>query len=332
VIKVLHNFCSLPNCGEGVAPVHIVLGVDGNLYGDDRGDEQSGKLFRITPNGSFSVVHTFDRLVEGPFSLGMTLASDGNLYGTTEGGETLLTALFRLTPSGQFTVLHSFRYAQFPVSGPVQASNGRLYGALSRFENKAKPGIFESSLSSHEFRQFPLQFPFGDVVRYMTPASDSNLWSVIFGGGSNEEVISLSPTGKLLQTVKFNGRNGQNPNAPLVQSNDGRFFGVTQVGGTVQHGDVANGVVFALNAGLAAPKPAFVSFNPSHGKVNTKVMIHGNYFVGTTAVAFNGVSATFQVLNTGNILATVPQGATTGPISVTNPGGTSTSKKNFTVQ
>jgi hypothetical protein len=95
---------------------------------------------------------------------------------------------------------------------------------------------------------------------------------------------------------------------------------------------VASGVVFTLDAGLAAPKPALVSFNPSRGKVGTRVNIHGNHFVGTTAVAFNGVSGTFQVLNTGNILATVPQGATTGPISVTNPGGTTASKGNFTVE
>ena len=60
-------------------------------------------------------------------------------------------------------------------------------------------------------------------------------------------------------------------------------------------------------------------------------MIHGSHFIATNAVTFNGVSASFQVLNTGNMLATVPPGATTGPISVTNPGGTAT-KMNFTVE
>jgi hypothetical protein len=40
----------------------------------------------------------------------------------------------------------------------------------------------------------------------------------------------------------------------------------------------------------------------------------------------------FKVLNTGNILATVLQGATTDPISVTNPGGTTASERHFTVE
>jgi hypothetical protein len=61
-------------------------------------------------------------------------------------------------------------------------------------------------------------------------------------------------------------------------------------------------------------------------------MIHGTHFVGTTAVKFNGISAKFQVLNTGNIKATVPAGATTGPISVTNKGGKTLSKTDYTVE
>jgi uncharacterized repeat protein (TIGR03803 family) len=265
----------------------------------------------------------------------MTQASDGNFYGTTVGAETVLTTLFRLTPAGQFTILHTFHYAQFPDSAPIQASNGKLYLGLSRFEHQAKPGMFESSLSGGDAKQFPFQFAFGDDLRYVTQASDANLWSIIpagVGDFPDGGVISISLNGKQLQTISFDGTNGALPDAALVQGSDGRFFGVTLEGGSVSEGEKANGVVFTLDAGLAAPKPAIVSFNPSRGKAGTKITIHGSHFVGATAVTFNGVSATFQVLNTGNILATVPQGAATGPIAVTNAGGTTTSKKNFTVQ
>jgi len=71
---------------------------------------------------------------------------------------------------------------------------------------------------------------------------------------------------------------------------------------------------------------------PSRGKVDSKVAIRGEHFIVSTDVSFNGVPASFQVLNTQFIRAIVPQGATTGPILVRNPGGTAKSKKPFTVQ
>jgi hypothetical protein len=266
--------------------------------------------------------------------LGMTLASDGNFYGTTLGGEELLTTLYRLTPSGQFTTLQTIHYGQTFVSPPIQASNGKLYGGLSRYKDQAETSLFASNLSGSGFEDILLpQLVFGDYVVYLTPASDSNLWCVMIDYDlQTVELVSLSLDGTILQTVTFDGSNGKDPDAPLVQGSNGKLFGVTELGGSAQRGDVANGVVFTLDAGLAAPRPELVIFNPSRGKVGTHVAIHGSHFVGTTAVTFNGVSATFKVLNTGYILATVPQGATTGPISVTNPGGTTASKRDFTVQ
>ena len=320
---------------NGYGPSTLLVGRNGNLYGGTFGTNVSGgSLFRVTPSGAYTLLHVLNATVEGPMTLGMTLASDGNLYGATLGGEDLLTTVYRLTPSGQFTTLQTIHYGQTLVSPPIQVSNGKLYGGLSRYEDQAEPSIFASSLSGRNFEDILLpQLVYGDDVQYMTQASDSNLWCVMVDYDlSTIEVVSLSLSGTLLQTVTFDGTNGENPDAALVQGSDGRLFGVTQLGGAVPQGETANGVVFALDAGLAAPKPELVIFNPSRGKVGTHVAIHGTHFVGTTAVRFNGVSATFKVLNTGYMLATVPQGATTGPISVTNPGGTNTSRKDLTVE
>src|SRR5258706_2112639 len=53
--------------------------------------------------------------------------------------------------------------------------------------------------------------------------------------------------------------------------------------------------------------------------------------LAATAVMFNAASASFTVTSATAIQATVPAGATTGPLSVTTPGGTATSTRNFTL-
>jgi len=81
----------------------------------------------------------------------------------------------------------------------------------------------------------------------------------------------------------------------------------------------------------SGPVPTIAGFTPASGPVGTGVTINGTSFTGATAVAFNGVSATFTVTSATAIQATVPAGATTGPLTVTAPSGTATSASSFTV-
>jgi IPT/TIG domain len=97
-------------------------------------------------------------------------------------------------------------------------------------------------------------------------------------------------------------------------------------------GNQAFGTVYTLQAGLRAPAAVITAFSPSTGAVGTRVTVRGDHFVGTRAVKFNGVGAIFKILNGKFLSATVPVGATTGPISVTNPAGTTTNTKNFVIQ
>src|SRR5439155_2007675 len=76
--------------------------------------------------------------------------------------------------------------------------------------------------------------------------------------------------------------------------------------------------------------PSITGFTPASGPVGTSVTISGTNFSGTSAVAFNGVSASFTANSATSIQATVPAGATTGTISVTTLGGTATSAGSFT--
>jgi len=82
----------------------------------------------------------------------------------------------------------------------------------------------------------------------------------------------------------------------------------------------------------ATVMPSISSFTPGSGPAGTSVVLTGSNFTGTTAVAFNGINASgFMVNSSTQITVTVPAGASTGPISVTTPGGTAASTQVFTV-
>jgi hypothetical protein len=85
-------------------------------------------------------------------------------------------------------------------------------------------------------------------------------------------------------------------------------------------------------SGTTSPTPPSISgFSPASGAVTASVTITGSGFTGATAVTFNGTPAQFSVVGDTRIDATVPSGATTGPIGVTAPGGSTTSATSFTV-
>lgn len=92
-----------------------------------------------------------------------------------------------------------------------------------------------------------------------------------------------------------------------------------------------NGAVAAYATYTPVSVPTVSSFSPSVGPVGTSVTILGTQFTLASAVKFNGVSASFTINSDTSITATVPAGATTGPISVTNPDGTGSSAQNFIV-
>lgn len=102
---------------------------------------------------------------------------------------------------------------------------------------------------------------------------------------------------------------------------------VTTAGGSAISADN-----FTVTAPTVGNPPTISSFAPGTGTIGTIVTISGATLTGASAVKFNGTSAiTYTINNDSQITATVPFGATTGLISVTNAAGTTSSAANFTI-
>jgi DNA/RNA endonuclease G (NUC1) len=83
--------------------------------------------------------------------------------------------------------------------------------------------------------------------------------------------------------------------------------------------------------GQTNPPPVIYGFSPTNGAANTNVVILGTNFVSVSAVAFNGISATFTLDSATQITTIVPTNAGTGFISVTTPSGTAISTNSFII-
>lgn len=77
--------------------------------------------------------------------------------------------------------------------------------------------------------------------------------------------------------------------------------------------------------------PTVTSFSPASGRTGDSITINGTNLAGITSVTFNGVEAQFTSNSTTLLTAIVPAGASSGPLSLTNPFGNTTSSSSFSV-
>ena len=114
----------------------------------------------------------------------------------------------------------------------------------------------------------------------------------------------------------------------------------TQLKVTVPNGGATGTITVTTPSGTATITPFTVTFSvtsitPASGPHGTVVTINGVGFNASSTVKFNGVAATtVQLVSSTRLKATVPAGATSGPITVTNttaPTGTVRSATNYTV-
>jgi uncharacterized repeat protein (TIGR03803 family) len=139
--SVLYSFCSRSNCVDGSTPQALVQ-VGANFYGLTMSGGTGvgcgvgcGTVFKLTSAGKLATLYNFcpqTNCVDGADPVSLTLATDGNLYGTTsQGGTANGGVLFSISPAGKFTTLYSF-------CSETNCPDGAFPGALTQ----ATTGVF----------------------------------------------------------------------------------------------------------------------------------------------------------------------------------------------
>ena len=131
------------SCPEGMDPTLTPIQLsDGNFYGvtwwaGQGSSNNGGTVWKITPAGAASVVHTFAAGKNGQFPkgenpvIGFAQGADHNLYGITEsGGATNQGVMYKTASKGGFKVEHNFCTGQCQdIGGPiVLGADGNFYG------------------------------------------------------------------------------------------------------------------------------------------------------------------------------------------------------------
>jgi uncharacterized repeat protein (TIGR03803 family) len=217
----------------------LVQAANGDLYGTtyEGGANSVGTIFKLTPAGALTTLHSFDT-TDGALPDGsMVLATNGDLYGTTwVGGTGTVGTIFKITPAGVFTSLHSFDSTDGAVcsSELIQATNGDLYGAtyqggannLGTIFKITPAGVFTSL---HSFADAEGASPYAGLIQ----ATDGYLYGTAYEGGANGvgTIFKVTMAGVLTTLYSFSGADGARPYAALVQADNGLFYGSTSAGG-----------------------------------------------------------------------------------------------------
>jgi uncharacterized repeat protein (TIGR03803 family) len=128
-------------------------GIFQGIYSSAAGVAQgAGTVFKLSADGTFKSLYSFTGGNDGSnCSGGLLLASDGNLYGTTEsGGVYGLGTVFRITSDGTLATLVHFDGYQGanPESTLIQGTDGRLYGTTQNGGANGWGAIFRLSINS----------------------------------------------------------------------------------------------------------------------------------------------------------------------------------------
>jgi uncharacterized repeat protein (TIGR03803 family) len=308
-VSVLHDLTS----AEGWPASVLVEASDGSFYGTTEyggpGGSNSGTVFRVTPDGVFATLHVFAGS-DGSAPTALTLAADGNLYGTTlYGGSSNAGTVFRVSIAGVFTSVYSFaanaHNAGVAPSQLALGNDGLLYGMTTDGGDNASGSVFKITTDGvlTTIYSFPVSSLTGGDSGPLLLGHDGNFYGVSLSGGG--ALFRITPAGVFTLIHAFTEAESYGTN-PLVQDADGNLYGTTGFGGT-NH----TGIVFKVAAsGTLTTLHTFTTLDEEPGPL---VDGHDGSFYGLTTMGGDttcGCGTLYRVTPAGSFTAAYYFGAT----------------------
>jgi uncharacterized repeat protein (TIGR03803 family) len=279
VFKRLHYFAG-DDGAEGFGPyATLVLGTDGNFYGttfyggpeaDRCNCSVGGTVYRMTPAGVITVLHTFMSSDGASPAGGLAIGPDGSFYGTTVGGGDYGGGTaFKIDMAGNFKMLHSF-------GGPAKDGSKPWLGTLAL----GADGNFYGVNSQGGAGSFGTLFS-------MTPAGVVTVLHAFAGGASD----------------------GATPRGGVMFGTDGGVYGTTLCGGSHEPARACGGTVYRWTAkGGFVLLHSFDPATGVHDGFGPQATLtqRGKLLYGTTTLGGDaGAGTVFKLPLAGGTLATL---------------------------
>ncbi|HEY3637162.1 MAG TPA: choice-of-anchor tandem repeat GloVer-containing protein [Rhizomicrobium sp.] len=228
----------------------LIADTSGNLYGtasQGGGSRCSGTgcgtIFRLTPDGTFTVLHSFSGASDGEFpAANLLMDKKGDLYGTAGGGgPNDAGTVFKLSPNGSFKTLHAFAGGSDganPQAGLIEDKAGDFYGTTRNGGGQGCNGagcgtVFRLASNGTETVLYNFKGisdgsePYGGVVA----DAGGNLYGTTIGGGNTDGdgvVFKVTPKGNESVPYTFAGpADGAWPEAGVILGRAGKLYGTT---------------------------------------------------------------------------------------------------------
>ncbi len=317
-VSILHCF------GSAVGSLNpLVQGADGSFYGTlSGGNAGSESVFKITPQGAVTILHTFgdgSTVNDGSAPAGALIqAADGNFYGTTQTGGAGYGTVYKATPQGAETILHSFNDGNVasdgtsPEAGLVQGTDGNFYGTTYGGGTANLGTVFEMTPSG----QITILHNFGDSTVPSDGTSpnggliqgyDGNFYGTTYSGGSANTGTLFEITPQGVETIIHNfgdptlANDGIYPTTGVIQGAEGNFYGATSQGGDSSNGGIIYDVAAAQSPFHA---PIFIGAAYGSGPILTpfsftpKALFGVSPGTGTSVVTASGFMSSLVSLVT----------------------------------